>query len=76
MINLQFLQMVQSIQQNPVQFLQSRGFNIPQNINDPNSIIQYLMNTGQVTQDQYQNVRQFTQNNQQGLLQMMQQFMR
>lgn len=76
MINLQLLQMVQSIQQNPVQFLQSRGFNIPQNINDPNSIIQYLMNTGQVTQDQYQNVRQFTQNNQQGLLQMMQQFMR
>lgn len=61
MINLQFLQMVQSIQQNPVQFLQSRGFNIPQNINDPNSIIQYLMNTGQVTQDQYQNVRRMMQ---------------
>ena len=53
--------MVQSIQQNPVQFLQSRGFNIPQNINDPNSIIQYLMNTGQVTQDQYQNVRRMMQ---------------
>lgn len=61
MINLQLLQMVQSIQQNPVQFLQSRGFNIPQNINDPNSIIQYLMNTGQVTQDQYQNVRRMMQ---------------
>jgi hypothetical protein len=58
---LQIMQMVQSIQQNPVQFLQSRGFNIPQNINDPNSIIQYLMNTGQVTQDQYQNVRRMMQ---------------
>ena len=73
---LQLMQMVQSLRQNPVQFLQSNGFNVPQNINDPNSIIQYLMNTGQVTQDQYQNVRQFTQNNQQGLIQMMQQFMR
>ena len=61
MINLQLLQMLQSIQQNPVQFLQTRGFNIPQNINDPNSIIQYLMNTGQVTQDQYQNVRRMMQ---------------
>lgn len=73
---LQLMQMVQSLRQNPVQFLQSNGFNVPQNINDPNSIIQYLMNTGQVTQNQYQNVRQFTQNNQQNLMQIMQQFMR
>lgn len=58
---LQIMQMVQSLQQNPVQFLQSRGFNVPQNINDPNAIIQYLMNTGQVTQDQYQNVRRMMQ---------------
>ena len=58
---LQIMQMVQSLQQNPVQFLQSRGFNVPQNINDPNAIIQYLMNTGQITQDQYQNVRRMMQ---------------
>lgn len=38
---------------NPMQFLTQKGFNIPQNMNDPNAIIQYLMNTGQVSQTQY-----------------------
>ena len=38
---------------NPMQFLTQKGFNIPQNMNDPNAIIQYLMNTGQVSQAQY-----------------------
>lgn len=34
--------------------LLSRKFNIPQNVNqtDPNEILQYLLNTGQVTQSQ------------------------
>ena len=38
--------------QNPMQMLQQR-FNIPQNINinNPNDIIQHLLNTGQVSQD-------------------------
>ncbi len=46
-------QMYQQLRQNPVQML-ARRFNIPSNvnINDPNSIIQYLINTGQVTQQQ------------------------
>lgn len=46
-------QMYQQLLQNPVQML-TRRFNIPSNINinDPNSIIQYLINTGQVTQQQ------------------------
>ena len=50
-------QMLQILQQNPVQFLQSRGLNVPQDLNNPNAIIQYLMNTGQVSQQQYQNAR-------------------
>lgn len=46
--------MLQNLKQNPMQFLMQRKFNIPQNIsNDPNAIIQYLMNTGQVSQQQY-----------------------
>ena len=41
------------IKQNPMQIL-SRKFNIPQGINvqNPNDIIQYLLNTGQVSQSQ------------------------
>jgi hypothetical protein len=37
------------------QVMQSKGINIPQNVNtqDPNSIIQYLMNNGKISQDQY-----------------------
>lgn len=49
-----FASALQSIKQNPMQFLMQRKFNIPQNIsNDPNAIIQHLMNTGQVSQQQY-----------------------
>lgn len=43
----------QQIRTNPIQML-SRKFNIPQSVNqtDPNEILQYLLNTGQVTQSQ------------------------
>ena len=48
------LQLINQIKQNPMQFLTSKGLNVPQNIaNDPNAIIQHLMNNGQVSQDQY-----------------------
>ena len=49
-----FASTLQSLKQNPMQFLMQKKFNIPQNIsNDPNAIIQHLMNTGQVSQQQY-----------------------
>lgn len=44
---------------NPINMLfnvmKSRGINIPNNVNmnDPNAILQYLMNNGIVSQDQY-----------------------
>lgn len=48
------MQMINQIRQNPMQFLASRGLNIPQNIaNDPNAIIQHLMNNGSISQEQY-----------------------
>lgn len=47
------MQMFQIFRQNPMQWLISRGANIPSNINDPNAIIQHMMNTGQITQQQY-----------------------
>ena len=52
------LMMIQQLRQNPVQFMAQRGFNVPQNLNDPNEIIQHLMNSGQVSQQSYDRARQ------------------
>ena len=50
---------LKALQQNPMQFLAQRRFSIPQNIqNDPNAIIQHLMNTGQVSQEKYNQASQ------------------
>lgn len=44
----------QSFMSNPVQFMVQRKLNIPQQyMNDPQGAIQYLMNTGKLSQDQY-----------------------
>lgn len=53
------MQMIQQLQQNPMQFLKKSGYNIPENMNDPNAIIQYLMNSGQISQERYNQARQF-----------------
>ena len=57
------IQMFQQIKQNPMQVLQSR-FNIPQNVdmNNPNDIIQHLLNTGQITQQQVNQAQQMRNN--------------
>ncbi len=41
----------QQFMQNPMGLLLQR-FNIPQNVTDPQQIIQNLLNTGQISQDQ------------------------
>lgn len=47
-------EMLNQLQQNPVEFVLKRGFKVPQGVgNNPNDIIQHLMNTGQVSQSQY-----------------------
>lgn len=51
MIDNNMYAMLQQLRSNPMQLL-SRKFNIPQNINTPQDIIQHLLNTGQVTQEQ------------------------
>lgn len=53
------MQMLQRLQQNPMQMLRDMGLSIPANMTDPNSIIQYLMNSGQVSQQRYDQARQF-----------------
>jgi len=58
MMNNNILGMLQQLQNNPMAML-SQKFNIPQDIDvkDPNAIIQHLMNTGQVSQQAYNNAR-------------------
>lgn len=52
------MQMLQQLRQNPAQMLRQAGLNVPDNLNDPNQIIQHLMNSGQVSQDAYNKARQ------------------
>jgi hypothetical protein len=51
--------MMQRLKLNPMNML-SRRFNIPPNVNmqDPDAIIEHLMNTGQVNQSMYNNANQ------------------
>lgn len=58
------MQMVQQIKANPMQFLMQRKLNVPQDMmNDPNAIVQHLLSSGQVSQEQvnraYQMAQQF-----------------
>ena len=63
MINNNILGMLQQLQNNPMAML-SQKFKIPQDldVNDPNAIIQHLMNTGQVSQQAYNNARNIVMN--------------
>lgn len=51
------LQMLQQIKSNPAAFLRQAGVNVPANLNDPNAIIQHLLNSGQVSQQRYEQAR-------------------
>lgn len=47
------MQMLQALKSNPAQFLMQRRFNLPPNVGaDPNSILNYLIQSGQVSQQQ------------------------
>ena len=55
---LQALGMLQQIQKNPMSLLSQR-FNIPDGVNlkDPNEIINHLVNSGQVKQQEIDNIK-------------------
>lgn len=63
MIDQNMMAMLQQLKANPVQFLIRRQFNIPQNIslNDPNAILNYLVSSGQISQNQINNAYQMAQ---------------
>lgn len=46
------MQMIPQIRQNPLSVLKKAGYNIPNGVNDPNKIIQHLIQSGQVNQGQ------------------------
>lgn len=58
---MQMMQMLQQLKQNPLSIL-SKKFNIPQNLNDPNQIIQHLLDTNQVSQEQVDQIAQMKDN--------------
>lgn len=55
MFNMQsFLNQFMGFSKNPMQYMMSNKLNIPkQYLNNPQSAIQYLMNTGKLSQEQY-----------------------
>ena len=58
---MQIMQMVNQLKSNPMQFFGQMG--VPQSaMNDPNAIIQHLMNNGKVTQEQYNKAMQMAKN--------------
>lgn len=54
---MNMMKMFQQFRNNPMQML-SRRFSIPDGINDPNEILQHLVNTNQVSQDQINQISQ------------------
>lgn len=57
------MQMLNALKSNPVQFLMERKFNLPKgiNANDPQAIINHLVQSGQVPQETYNRARQMAQ---------------
>ena len=59
----QMMGMLQQLKSNPLQFLMQRRMNLPQGMsaNDPQAIINHLVQTGQVSQQQINNAYQMLQ---------------
>lgn len=54
--------LLQQLRANPMQFLLQRRFNVPQGMaGDPNAIINHLMQTGQISQQQLNSAYQMAQ---------------
>lgn len=54
MQNLQ--QMLTELKANPLAFAAKNRYSIPEGMNDPSQITQYLVNTGQISQDRINKV--------------------
>ena len=61
MLNANLLQMISQFKSNPMAML-SRRYNIPQNMNNPQDVVQHLLNTGQVSHQQVNSAMQMKNN--------------
>lgn len=59
-MNQMMIEQLNKIMKDPVGYVAQCGLNVPQNINSPNDIIQYLMNTGQISQQKYNQAMSLT----------------
>jgi len=60
---MNMMQMLQQLKANPLQMILQQRLNVPQNIaNDPQAILNHLLQTGQVSQQQVNNAYQMAQN--------------
>ena len=55
---MQLMQNMQQLKNNPAAILQQRGLNVPGGMNDPQAIINYLTQSGQVPQSRIQAMMQ------------------
>lgn len=58
---MNIMQMLGQLKSNPTGLLRQAGFNVPDNISNPQDIIQHLMNSGQVNQNQVNQAQQMAQ---------------
>lgn len=60
--SMNFMQMLSQFKANPMQMLLQNKLNVPQSmVNDPNKIINHLLQTGQVSQEAVNNAYQMMQ---------------
>ena len=58
---MNLMQMMSQLRTNPTGLLQKAGFNVPANVSSPQEIIQHLMNSGQINQEQVNQAQQMAQ---------------
>lgn len=58
---MNIFQMIMQARQNPMAVISQR-FNIPENIQKPQDIVQHLLDSGQITQDQLNRTMQMSRN--------------
>ena len=60
--NMNPMQMLTQLRTNPLGMLRQAGFNVPDNISNPQAIIQHLMNSGQLSQNQLNQAQMMARN--------------
>ena len=55
------MQMMQQLRSNPASFLKGMGLNIPAGMTDPQQMVNYLMQSGQVTPPRFRQAQQMMQ---------------